>query len=742
MVAAVSVISCNINSLDDIAFRSEPYPDTVTIESIDDGTALMLRWQGDAGADSYLLLKTVYDDNGFGVFESLFSGEQTHYIDRDIDKGTNYAYRLDKMRGDKLFEGKDFTLFKKTRPDPFSGVVAAQSLNNGKAAYLTWEEDTGADKYIIMRAVNDGVSLVFVELVDGKDDFYFHGNTSAIDGKLSDEMEYIYRLDKMRDEKIFEGREQTVLQRSRTDPFYADLAAESLNNGKAAYLTWQDDPGADGYRIMRAVNEGSALVFYERIDGTDGFFFQGKTSAIDGNLSDDKEYLYRLDKIRGDKVFEGRTQTLLLKIRPDPFYSVVQAQKMNNGKAAYLTWEADPGADGYRIMRADNNGNPLVFNERENGVDGFYLQGATSAIDGTLSDEIEYLYRLDKIRAGRIFEGQEFTVFERTRPDPFYGTIRAQNLNNGKSAYLTWEEDPGADKYRIMRAVNDGGALVFYEREDGMDGFYLQGKTSAIDSQLEDDKGYYYRLDKQRNGVWISGTEITLFSRTRPLPFADTLEAKSFRPDGYIEISWHYDEGADSYRLQRYNDSTGQTEIVYEGTGLSFTDRTVNSDQNYRYVYTLIKMRNQVSYNGGRVLAVAVKTLEDVNEPNNDTIQATVLEDYRQGNLFYFRFSTGEEITDIDWYKVSVPAGKTANLAVTYTNPANSNCFNLYDPYKEQMAVTHNTNFAIRNDDNVQKYMYFALIPDKAAFLGLSSQGGTVMSYTITWISISNNPVN
>jgi hypothetical protein len=247
-------------------------------------------------------------------------------------------------------------------------------------------------------------------------------------------------------------------------------------------------------------------------------------------------------------------------------------------------------------------------------------------------------------------------------------------------------------------------------------------------------------LDKQRDTVWIPGIDVTVFSRTRPLPYEGALAANSFRPDGYIELIWNYDEGADSYQIQRHNDTTGIDTLVYSGTGVTFLDQTVNSDQNNLYTYTLLKIRNGQSYFGGKTTAVAVKTQVDAHEPNNTEGDATLLEDYRQGNLYYFRLSTGEEIIDVDWYKVSVPAGKTVNVAITYTNPANSDYFLQYNPYQEQPMITHNVPFHVRNDGNVQKIMYFAIIPNRTKFLNMMSSGGQLISYTITWMSISNNP--
>jgi hypothetical protein len=329
-----------------------------------------------------------------------------------------------------------------------------------------------------------------------------------------------------------------------------------------------------------------------------------------------------------------------------------------------------------------------------------------------------------------------------TRKEPFPGVITARNLNNGKSAYLTWQEDAGADAYRIMRAINDENPVVFAERENNTDGFSLHGTTAAMDSTLEDDKGYFYRLDKKRDSVWITGKEITAFSRTRMMPVADTPIVRCFRPDGKILISWQYDEGADEYILMRAQDNSLALDpftAIYRGMELKYLDATVKDDM--RYIYKLYKIRNGIEYRwDDRIgLGVSVRTQEDQHEPNNTEAEATLLETYLLANIYCYGFSTGHVLEDIDWYKVSIPPGKVANMAVSYDDTVYDTYLLLYIPYFDTRTIIHNTAFQVKNDSRVQKDVAFAIIADKTQFLPINSTGGKVVGYTITWQSIENN---
>jgi hypothetical protein len=408
-----------------------------------------------------------------------------------------------------------------------------------------------------------------------------------------------------------------------------------------------------------------------------------------------------------------------------------------------LSWEADAGADSYIVKRTEFSSGGVNFDDAGKTVTK-EITGKTSYIDNTIAVDKSYAYRLDKGRGGIVFEGSEITMLGKTRPDPFYGIIGAQHLNNGKSAYLTWQADAGADEYRIMRALNSGSSVSFSARQSGADGFLLHGATSAVDGNLQDDMGYLYRLDKRRDSEWIIGKEICVFSQARPLPFPEAPAAASFRADGYIALSWLYDEGADSYILKRKKDGDtglGQYVTIYEGTELQYTDNTVDSDHNGRYVYLLCKRRNGSvhQWEEKTTAAVAVRTQQDRHEPNNIDTQATVLDSRREGNLYYFAYSTSDIVVqDIDWYKVSIPAGKTASISVSYSNPAGANYFLLYNPHKESKSIIHNTPFQITNDDDVQKYVYFAIMPDKTHFMPMNYPGGDVVSYTINWKAITD----
>lgn len=91
----------------------------------------------------------------------------------------------------------DKILFRNTA-DPFADVPKTDCLETERTIYLSWKEDDSADKFFLMRSF-DTVRLSWSCVYEGYE-------TSFTDENLFDNERYIYRLDKTRGQKYFEGK--------------------------------------------------------------------------------------------------------------------------------------------------------------------------------------------------------------------------------------------------------------------------------------------------------------------------------------------------------------------------------------------------------------------------------------------------------------------------------------------------------------------------------------------------------
>jgi hypothetical protein len=500
--------------------------------------------------------------------------------------------------------------------------------------------------------------------------------------------------------------------------------------GNNVRLSWLKDPNADSYIIQKeSIDEFGKHVAFEPIT-------MQQISYLDSEVAIDMTYVYRLDKVRGSITYKGIETSIYSLMRDTPFPDIIVASYL--GDKALLSWKHDANADSYLIQKQSIDTNNNIVDLLPISTD------KTSYIDSAVAKDMVYIYRLDKIRGGTTYEGISLTTFSTTRPDPFPGVIVAESLSDGKAAHLSWEPDIGADAYRVMRALNklnDQGKFEWLNRSLSIE-LQMLSDVSAVDTKLEDDKSYVYRLDKQRNSDdWIIGNQVTVFSWNRPPPFDEAPVVNSFRSEKTIQISWNTDIGADIYKLERReNNISGWLSwgSIYQGTELIYEDTTAEFEDNAykRYEYRLTKIRNGIEYvpQYDTTLAVAVATAIDPHEPNDDYLNATLLDYPIDSNIYFFRFTDGRLLEDKDWYKISIPAGKIANLKIHYIPPAYSSMLKIYEPSKLERPFPEGSPITVKNEAAVQQFVYFAIIPDRNNFA--SGVGGDIICYTLYWDSI------
>ncbi len=91
---------------------------------------------------------------------------------------------------------------------------------------------------------------------------------------------------------------QEMLFRTTDDPFQDVPVTDSLSLEHTVYLSWREDEGCDTFFLMRSYDQPN-LDFTCVYEGT-------ATEYVDADLPYGDRYVYRLDKTRGTKYFEGK----------------------------------------------------------------------------------------------------------------------------------------------------------------------------------------------------------------------------------------------------------------------------------------------------------------------------------------------------------------------------------------------------------------------------------------------------
>lgn len=235
-----------------------------------------------------------------------------------------------------------------------------------------------------------------------------------------------------------------------------------------------------------------------------------------------------------------------------------------------------------------------------------------------------------------------------------------------------------------------------------------------------------------------------LIFRTTEDPFYDTPKEDSLLVENTIYISWKKDEAADTFFLMRSLDQNPlYFSCVYEGCETNYAD--TNLTELKRYIYRLDKKRGKEYFTGENyAYAVSSSCRKDFYEPNDTEQQATFLEYDCICNLTCEKYITSSKTKiDVDWFYVSVPPRRIAEIVLSQKNGLKDNSTNaltnlkIQIPGSESEAVKQNMSIQIKNPSYVTKNICFKIMPEET---GLFSENSyfTVIEYTISLNQIIN----
>jgi len=211
------------------------------------------------------------------------------------------------------------------------------------------------------------------------------------------------------------------------------------------------------------------------------------------------------------------------------------------------------------------------------------------------------------------------------------------------------------------------------------------------------------------------------------------IEVESFLEYRAVTVKWQGDIQADEYVLQRARDEingVGSYTEIYRGRGTKYIDRKVDDD--IRYVYRLDIIQKGNVHKGEQTrIGVGNSAEVDLNEPNNRMEQATALSSFKRGTMYYFRFSDGRELTDIDWYKVKVGGGKSVYLQIQEDGTVGMTTLWMEIKGKEPFLTEHGKWYELRNEAKTEKEWYITIYPYVENYAVEGMTGGTIRRYTI-----------
>lgn len=206
-----------------------------------------------------------------------------------------------------------------------------------------------------------------------------------------------------------------------------------------------------------------------------------------------------------------------------------------------LNWLAVPGADSYGIERSPDD------------ADSFRVVGRTAStqfFDGTVGNDIGYLYRVFAVRNG--YAGPpspSVAALPQAVPIAPTGFVAT---SDDTTALLRWDPVPGATATRILRGPTPTGPWESVAVEAGSE-HTITGLINGTE--------IWFALVSE-NPVGQSAPT----AARRAIPIAPPQGVFAVPGDAKVTLFWSPSTGADSYDVERASDSAGPWEVVASTT--------------------------------------------------------------------------------------------------------------------------------------------------------------------------------
>jgi len=222
----------------------------------------------------------------------------------------------------------------------------------------------------------------------------------------------------------------------------------------------------------------------------------------------------------------------------------------------------------------------------------------------------------------------------------------------------------------------------------------------------------------------------------------NNLIAECFRERLTITLTWKNNTKADEYILMRARDEISgfwQFEEIYRGRQTRYVDK--NAEDSIRYIYRLdYTQKGKIITGEYTEIGVGSSAEIDTNEPNDQKERATALSVIRRGTMHHFRFSDNRELTDTDWYKVTVKSASVLFIKIDEDGAGEVTTLRMKIGEQEETPAEQGKWYEIKNETKNSKDFLIEIKPDKPSFAETGFTGGMIRSYSIVSSDVKEDP--
>ena len=346
---------------------------------------------------------------------------------------------------------------------PMPVNITSLVYENG-AVSMTWEPQDGVDGFRVYRKTGTGKWTTVLSSTTA---------ASFTDNDVKAGVTYTYTVRSYVGNNFstdYAATAMSIKTVNTTEPLPVTITSLVYENG-AVSLEWQAQDGVDGYRVYRKTGSGKwTTVLSSTTD----------TSFTDNDVREGATYAYTVRSFVGSKYstdYAATAKSVITVVPIEPL-PVTITSLTQSGDSVILLWDAQEGADGYRVYRKTGTGKWTTV---------LYDTTGTSFIDTNVTAGKTYTYTVrshvgSKYSAGYNDTAKVIKVVSTAKPVPV--TI-SKLTQSGGAVVLMWDAADGVDGYRVYRKTGTGKWVTVLSSTTG---------TSFVDTNVTAGKTYTYTV--------------------------------------------------------------------------------------------------------------------------------------------------------------------------------------------------------------------------------------------------------
>ena len=310
----------------------EAAPAGLTASLSEDGTKVVLTWQGNGAAGYRVYEKT---EEGNSVIGNV-TGEES-FTTRDMQPGEHTFFVRPRQDGKNGHASERVTILVPVHWKVAPTELTARLSEDGTKVILTWNGNGAASEYRVYQKTEDGNTAL--------------GTASGADSFTTRELapgEYTFFV-RSRREKAYGASSDpvTILVPVHWKVAPANLSAELSEDGTKVVLNWQGNGVAVNYRVYEKTEEGSKVI--GSVAGEEAFTTR--------DLQPGEHTFFVRPRQDNENGHSSESVTIQVPAHWKAAPTGLTAELSEDGTKVVLTWQGNGIAEEYRVYEKTEDGN-------------------------------------------------------------------------------------------------------------------------------------------------------------------------------------------------------------------------------------------------------------------------------------------------------------------------------------------------------------------------------------------------